>query len=110
MVSRVANFQRSSGPPLLAAWFRLVYTAIALFGLSNLAIVFRVLNTPDYREVFGSSQLHAQVKLLLNSFRYDWSMGLVVFGVHLGLLGYLVYRSSYIPRVIGILLAINGVG
>ena len=95
---------------LLAAWFRLVYTTTALFGLLNLVTLYRLLNTPDYLTAFGSQQLHAQAKLLLNSFRYDWSMSLVIFGVHLLLLGYLIYRSGYIPKVIGILLLINGLG
>ena len=95
---------------LLTAWFRLVYTAIALVGWLNLVTVFRLLNTPDYLTVFGSQQLHAQVKLLLASFRYDWSMSLVLLGIHLGLLGYLIYRSGYIPRIIGILLVIDGLG
>jgi len=36
--------------------------------------------------------------------------GLILFGVHLFLLGYLAYRSSYVPKVIGVLLAIAGVG
>jgi hypothetical protein len=95
---------------LLTAWFRLVYTAIALFGLLNLVTVYRLLSTPDYLTAFGSGPLHAQVQLLLNSFRYDWSMSLILFGIHLGLLGYLIYRSGYIPRILGILLAINGFG
>jgi len=95
---------------LLTAWFRLVYTAIALFGWLNLVTVFRLLNTPDYLTAFGSAQLHAQVLLLLRSFRYDWSMSLVIFGIHLVLLGYLIYRSGYIPRIIGILLVIDGLG
>ena len=95
---------------LLTAWFRLIYTVIALFALLKLVTVFRLLNTSDYLTVFGPDQLHAQVKLLLDSFRSDWSMGLVLFGIHLGLLGYLVYRSGYIPGIIGILLAIDGLG
>jgi len=95
---------------LLTAWFRLVYAVIALFGLSKLVTVFRILSTPDYLTAFGSDQLHAQVRLLLNSFQYEWGMGLVLFGIHLGLLGYLVYRSDYIPRILGILLAIAGLG
>ena len=95
---------------LLTAWFRLVYTAIALVGLLKLVTVYRMLNAPDYLILFGSDQLHAQVKLLLGSFRYDWSMGLILFGIHLVLLAYLVYRSGYIPRILGILLAIAGVG
>lgn len=95
---------------LLTAWFRLVFAAIALFGWLNLVTVFRLLNTPEYLTSFGSVQLHAQVNLLLNSFRYDWSMSLVIFGIHLVLLGYLIYRSGYIPRIIGILLVIDGLG
>jgi Domain of unknown function (DUF4386) len=95
---------------LLTAWFRLMYTAIAFFGLLNLVTVFRLLNTPDFLTAFGPVQLHAQVQLLLNSFRYDWSMGMVLFGIHLGLVGCLIYRSGYIPRIIGVLLVINGSG
>jgi hypothetical protein len=95
---------------LLAGWLRLVYAVIALFSLSKLVTVYRLLNTSDYLTVFGSEQLHAQVRLLLNSFQYEWGMGLGLFGIYLGLLGYLVYRSGYIPRILGILLAIAGLG
>jgi hypothetical protein len=95
---------------LLTAWFRLIYTAIALFSLLNLTTVYRLLHTPEYLTAFGSEQLHAQVMLLLNSYRYDWSLSLIIFGVHLGLLGYLIYRSDYIPRIIGVLLVLDGLG
>jgi Domain of unknown function (DUF4386) len=50
----------------------------------------------------------SQLMLLLNSFRSDWSMGLLLFALHLILVGYLIYRSGYIPKIIGILLVING--
>jgi hypothetical protein len=93
---------------LLAAWFRLIYTAVALFALLHLVTAYRLLHTPDYLTYFGSVQLNGMVLLALNSFRYDWSISLMIFGVHLILLGYLIYRSSYIPRIIGILLAIDG--
>jgi hypothetical protein len=95
---------------LLTAWFRLMYTAVALFAVLNLATVYRVLTTPDYLTAFGSGPLHAQVMLLLHSFRYDWSLSLVIFGIHLILLGCLIFRSGYIPRIIGILLVIDGLG
>jgi hypothetical protein len=95
---------------LLTAWFRLVYTAVVLVGWLNLVTVYRLLTTPDYLGAFGSAPLHAQVKLLLDSFRYDWSVSLVIFGVHLVLLGYLISRSGYIPKIIGILLVVDGLG
>jgi len=98
----------SKSVSLLTAWFRLVYTLIAFFGLLNLTTVYRLLHTPVYLTAFGPGPLNAQVLLLLNSYRYDWSFSLLIFGIHLGLLGYLIYRSHYIPRIIGILLALDG--
>jgi len=95
---------------LLTAWFRLVYTVIAFVALFKLVTVFRLLDAPDYQAAFGSEQLHAQVQLLLSAFRYEWGMGLILFGIHLILLAYLVYRSGYIPRVLAILLGIAGLG
>ena len=95
---------------LLTAWFRLVYTVMALAGLLNLVTVFRLVHTPEYLTAFGPASLRAQVDLLFNSFHYDWSISLVIFGIHLILLGYLIYRSSYIPRILGILLILDGIG
>jgi hypothetical protein len=95
---------------LLTAWFRLVYTAVVLVAWLNLVSVLRIVQTPDYLKLFGSAQLHAQVKFLLDSFRDGWSMSLLLFGIHLVLLGILIYRSGYIPRIIGILLVIDGAG
>jgi len=95
---------------LLAAWFQLVYAGIAIVAVVNLVAVYHLLDTPDYLAAFGSTQLHAQVLLLLHSFRYGWQIGLVLFGIHLVLLGCLIIRSSYIPWILGILLVINGLG
>ena len=95
---------------LLTAWFRLVYTVIAFMAFLKLVTVYRIVNTPEYVAAFGADQLHANVDLLLRSFRYEWSMGLILFAAHLGLLGYLVYRSDYIPRAVGVLLIIAGIG
>ncbi len=95
---------------LLTALFRLIYTAVALTAAMNLVDVYRLLHTPGYLTLFGANPLHAQVQFLLDSFQWDWSMSLVIFGIHLVLLGVLIYRSGYVPRLIGILLVINGLG
>jgi hypothetical protein len=39
-----------------------------------------------------------------------WDLGLLVFGVHLVLVGLLCWRSELVPRVIGVLVVIAGVG
>jgi hypothetical protein len=94
----------------LAAIFQLVYTAVAFVGSFNLANVYRMLTTPEYIAIFGSGPLHAQVALLLHSWRYNFQLVLALFGIHLILVGYLIFRSRYIPWWIGILLVINGLG
>lgn len=95
---------------LLTAWFRVGYAVLALAALSNLSIVLRILRAPDYFSAFETDQLHAQVMLALGAFGDEWNIGFALFSIHLALLGYLVFRSGYIPRILGILLMINGLG
>lgn len=95
---------------LLAGWCRLVYTVIALVALLNLLTAWHLLRGAEYLEVFGTDQLHARVMLAIDAFRYEWDLGFPFFGIHLGLLGYLVWRSTYVPSVLGILLILAGGG
>jgi hypothetical protein len=95
---------------LLTAWFRLVYTVIALVALLNLVTVSGLLSASNSLAASQSDQLYAQVMLLLTTFRSHWYFGLLFFGIHLGLLGYLVFRSNYIPKILGVLLIIAGLG
>src|SRR6266508_4457851 len=95
---------------LITAGFRWVYTGIALFALLNLVTVLRLSNISDILPILQPDQLHAQVMLSLNTFRTQWHFGLLFFGIHLGLLGYLVFRSKYIPKILGVLLTIAGLG
>lgn len=95
---------------LLTAWFRIVYTTIAFVGLFKWVTAYRLIDASYFRDTFGAEQLQAQVYLLLYAYRYEWNMGLLLFGFHLLLVGYLVYRSAYIPRLVGICVAIAGLG
>jgi hypothetical protein len=95
---------------LLAAWFRWVYTVIALDALLNLVTVLRILNASDILTGSQLDQFSAQVILSIQAFRSHWYFGLIFFGIHLGLLGYLAIRSKYIPSILGVLLIIAGLG
>ena len=96
---------------LLAAWFRLLYTAVAVVGAFNLATVYRMVTTPEYLANFGPTQFHAQIDLLLHTFRYNYALGIgAIFSIHLILIGYLIVRSGYIPWWLGILLIVDGLG
>ena len=95
---------------LLAAWFQLVYAGVGLCGVLQLVAVRNLLSSPDYLAAFGSAQLHAQILLLLRAFHNDFDFALILFGIHLVLLGSLIARCSYLPKVLGYLLILNGLG
>jgi hypothetical protein len=79
---------------MLAAWFRLVFATILGIALHNFLSVLQLLSGTDYLTVFETEQLQAQAMLFLNAFNYTWLIGLTVFGLHLFVLGYLIFRSA----------------
>jgi hypothetical protein len=92
---------------LLAAWFRLVYAAVFFAAILEFGNVLRLLQMAN---ILPADQLQAQVLITLNRFSDGWAAGLVIFGMHLALLGYLAYRSGYMPKWLGVLLLIAGFG
>jgi hypothetical protein len=95
---------------LLAALFRLIYTTIFGVALCHLLNVLQLLSGADYLKVVGTDQLHAQVMLSVDEFSNEWLIGLVFFGLHLLVIGYLIFKSGYMPRILGILLIIAAFG
>lgn len=93
---------------LLAAWFRLVYTAFLGVGLVFFFVVLQLVSGADYLAAFEQGQLEAHTTLSLEAFNYAWLIGLVAFGIHLVLLGWLMVRSRSAPSVLGVLLAVAG--
>ena len=95
---------------LLTAWFRLVYSVIFGISLYNLVAVLNLVRPADLPIPFGSDELPARVMMSLNAFNDGWEVGFIFFGLHLALLGYLAFRSGYVPRIIAILLLLAGLG
>jgi hypothetical protein len=99
---------------LLAAWFRVVYAAMFGIALGSLMQVLQLVSGAGFLKAFQTDQLSAQVMLALGTFDQAWALGLVPFGWHLLLLGYLAFKSDLMPRVLlrvlGILLIIAAVG
>lgn len=94
---------------LVTSVFRYVYSAVALVGVFDLFIAYRFVHGGQFEASLSTGDLHTQIALLLASFRYGWAAALMIFGVHLGLLGYLIARSTYVPKILGVLLIIDGV-
>jgi len=95
---------------LFSGWLRLVNSTIFAFALYHLLMILQLLSKTDYLNVFTQDQLNAQVMLSFNAFNNIWLIGLVFFGLHLLILGHLIYRSGFIPKFIAILLAIAAIG
>jgi hypothetical protein len=95
---------------LLAAFFRLTF--VGIYGVTKLFEIAALvaLGGGDYLKALGPSQLHdlAYVSLRVHSLGYGAS--LLFFGVCCILFGHLIERSGYLPRLLGILLAIAGYG
>jgi hypothetical protein len=95
---------------LLAVFFRLIGTAgfamAQVFYFATLPIV----GGAEPLRAFPPEQLHALAQLSLNVSGYGQSLFTMFYGVGSVLLGYLMYRSVFLPRFIGILLALSGVG
>lgn len=95
---------------LLSGWLRLVNSTIFAIALFNLFDVLHIVSSSDYQNILMADQLQAQVMLSFNAFNNTWLVGLVFFGMHLFVLGYLIFKSGYIPKFVGILLIVASLG
>jgi hypothetical protein len=95
---------------LVAAFVLLV--GCALLAVSSLLQVASlvVLKGGDSLSAFTMPQLQALALLFLNLNMQAYNNFLVFFGLYLLLIGYLIVRSTFIPRILGVLYALAGVG
>jgi hypothetical protein len=92
----------------LAAWFRLAYSAVFMVAISQLAGIPALLAVDP--GAFTSEQVAQQALLKVDAYDDIWFAGLILFAVHLVLIGYLAYKSGYVPALLGILVVISGLG
>jgi hypothetical protein len=95
---------------LLAAFFSLVGCAILAFASLFQLAPLVVLGGGQYLSVFKVEQLRALAFLLLELYGLAVSICFVFFGVYCLLIGYLIFKSSFLPRILGVLMAFAGLG
>lgn len=95
---------------LVAAALRLVYAAILGAVLVNLYDAFRLLTSAERGAGLDAQQQQTMALSSLDTFATGFLLALVFFGVHLLVLGVLLYRSRYVPRALGVLLVAGGAG
>ncbi len=95
---------------LFSAWFMLIHDAIFGAALINLVLGSALISGADYLTVLDPNQMRALALLFSNAYTYGFQFGLFFFSFHLGILGYLVYKSGYVPKILSILLMIASAG
>jgi hypothetical protein len=94
---------------LLMFVLSLVSIPIAFINELNYFAVLLLLNGADYLTAFGADQLQAQVRFFLDLYAYGAYIPQLL-SLWLLPLGYLVFKSGFLPRILGILLMIGCFG
>ena len=95
---------------LLAVFFRLIATGG--FAMSQVLYFSALLavSGSDNLKSFSAEQRESLALLSINAGGFGLEVFSMFYGVGAMLLGYLIFRSQYLPRILGVLLAISGVG
>ena len=90
----------------LMVLFVLVGVSIGMLNeLNNLAVLL-LLSGADYLNVFTTEQLQALAYLFLRLHTQGLNIAQIFWGLWLFPMGYLVYKSGFLPKVLGVLLMI----
>ncbi|MGA8574077.1 MAG: DUF4386 domain-containing protein [Candidatus Cybelea sp.] len=99
----------SEGLALASALFRfaeaVIGSAAVLLHVAPLAL----LSGAAYLGALDPRQLQASALFSIHLYNYAFGIALIPFGVHCAILGYLIFRSTYLPKTLGVLLALAGV-
>ena len=95
---------------LLAAVSRLVMTTIHGLNLINYFFVLILLSGAGFLSVFDAGQLNSLVMLFLEAHSYGFTIGIAFLTLHVFALGYLIFKSGYIPKILGVLFIAAGFG
>ena len=98
----------SSELALLAVFFNLVSLAVEAAAALYLVAALFPLSNAGYLGAFQPEQLYAMASLSVQTHAYGFGVGLIFFGCECLLLGYLIFRSGFLPKAIGLLMQIAG--
>ncbi len=85
---------------------------VAIQGASMLFLVSAMLqgDRASSMQAFSAAQLEGLAYLSINVYKAGWVTAQLFFGTWLFPLGYLVYKSRSLPRFLGVLLMLDGIG
>lgn len=93
---------------MLGSLLLLVYAAVWLAAISNLGLMYRLIAVPAYSRHTSAAGLPSKIAELLGACHSGWGLSVILLGLHLVVTGWLIARSSYLPRWLGHLLFVDG--
>jgi len=94
---------------LLNLSFNLIQTAVLVLNKLNLLAALFFLGDAEYLKSFTPDQLHTLSYLSIKLHDFGFGIGLIFFGFVCLLEGYLIFRSVYFPKTIGVLMTVAGI-
>ncbi|WP_347216603.1 DUF4386 domain-containing protein [Chryseobacterium sp.] len=88
----------------------IISVPISFINLQSKFSVLTIIEGADYLKVFDAKQLQAQVMLLLSNYNKGILIVQVFWGLWLFPLGYLVYKSGFLPKILGVFLILGCFG
>jgi hypothetical protein len=95
---------------LVAAMARLAMTVVQGVNVMNSVVVLLLLGGAGYLRVFAPEQLHALAMLFLNAHEQVVHIWEAFFALHCLLLGVLIFRSGFVPKLFGPLMMMAAAG
>src|SRR5579859_185909 len=93
---------------LLVVFFTLVATAVETANLLSQFVPLILFDGGYYATALTAGQLQALAAMSLDQLTIGYDIQQVIFAGYLLAAGYLVFRSTFLPRTVGVLLAIGG--
>jgi hypothetical protein len=87
---------------VLMVAFAVICIPIDFVAIANQLDILSLLDDEKYRQVFTPDQLNARVMLLLDASHNKVLLSEIFWGLWLLPLGYLVFKSGFLPRILGI--------
>src|SRR6195952_510188 len=94
---------------LMALFLGLVQTAVLVANKMNLVMPLLLLDNAVYLRTFGQQQLEILAYLSIKAHGFGFGIGLIFFGCECLLDGWLIIKSGYFPRVLGVMIQLAGI-
>lgn len=95
---------------VLMVAFAVASVPIAFVSLLYKFDILSLLSEADYLQAFTTDQVHARAMLLLDAYTNGVLVSQIFWGLWLLPFGYLVFKSGFLPRILGILLMMGCFG